>query len=364
MKGFLITVAALVVIAFALSVAVSLPRFDETLDPATAGDIAIAPVGEALTFARYRAADGSLRLLLVTQFRGGRVTGFDLRDDESVDNPDPITLFRSFGYDTIAQLVTVGAEPVTVDEAALELPFPTHAHNIGIGANYAEHGRESGAGEEPFVFPKFAQPTRYTSDVARLDSKLLDYEAELGLVVLDELTGPDPAPTAMGLVLANELTDRWALVRNMRPGTTMGTTGFADGKSRAGFAPIGPLLVIPRDLHAFYKTLELRLYVNGRLRQRDHAANMTWGPAEIISATFLRSTWPFHYRKEKIALMPGATLPAGTILFSGTPAGVIFRPLNLFNPWVYLRPGDEVVVSGDYLGTIRNRIVEADVPTR
>ena len=350
--SFVVTAAA-----FAVSVYVSQPLYDEALEPAAGDTVAIAPVSEALTFARYRASDGSLRLLLVTQFREGRVTGFDLHAEGAPQESDPLPLFKAFGYEAIAQLVAVGAEPVTVDAATLELPFSGHEHNIGIGANYREHARESNIAESPFVFPKFALPTPWSSDVARENALLLDYEAELGLVVLDDLALGSPAPARMGLVLANEMTDRWALVRNLRPGTAMGTTGFADGKSRAGFAPIGPLLVIPRDFESFYPSLELRLYVNGRLRQRDYAGNMMWRPVEILQQVFDRSQVPFYYRGGTVALLPPpGALPAGTIVFSGTPAGVVFKPLNLWNPWVYLRPGDEVVVSADFLGPIRNRI--------
>jgi 2-keto-4-pentenoate hydratase/2-oxohepta-3-ene-1,7-dioic acid hydratase in catechol pathway len=46
------------------------------------------------------------------------------------------------------------------------------------------------------------------------------------------------------------------------------------------------------------------------------------------------------------------------VIFSGSPAGVIFKPHNLWNPWVYLRPGDEVVIRADALGVIRNQIVD------
>ena len=46
------------------------------------------------------------------------------------------------------------------------------------------------------------------------------------------------------------------------------------------------------------------------------------------------------------------------MIFSGTLAGVIFKPHNLWNPRVYLRPGHEVVICADALGVIRNRIVD------
>lgn len=343
--------------ALGVSAFVSRPLFDDRLDRTTLEFVPVAPFEEALSFARYRAADGSLRLLLVTQFREGRVTGFDLEAEGGAAEPDPIALYRTFGYETLAELGRAGLAPATVDAASLELPFPAREHNIGIGANFREHAREAAVDEQPFVFPKLALPTPHRSDVAKLDATLLDYEAELGLVLLDDYAGGLAPPPRLGLVLANEVTDRWALVRNLDRDAAMGTTGFADGKSREGFAPIGPLLVIPRDFDAFWPRIELRLHLNGRLRQRDRAANMTWAPREILRQVFERVNLPFRHRGADIALLPpGNRLPAGSIVFSGTPAGVIFKPLNLWNPWVYLRPGDEVVVTGDFLGTIQNRV--------
>lgn len=356
MKALGAALAGVAAAALGASLVVSRPLFDERLDRMTLEFVSIAPLEEALSFARYRAADGSLRLLLVTQFRQGRVTGFDVEAEGGVAEPDPIALYRTFGYETLAELGRAGLAPATVDVASLELPFPAREHNIGIGANFREHAREASVDEQPFVFPKLALPTPHSSDIARLDATLLDYEAELGLVLLDDYAGGLAPLPRLGLVLANEVTDRWALVRNLDRDGTMGTTGFADGKSREGFAPIGPLLVIPRDFAAFYPRIELRLHLNGRLRQRDRAGNMTWAPPEILRQIFARVNLPYRYRDADVALLPGRRLPAGSIVFSGTPAGVIFKPLNLWNPWVYLRAGDEVVVTGDFLGTIRNRI--------
>ena len=357
LKKFFAAIVLLAAVVLGTSILVSRPLFDDRLDPASLDQVTIAPVQEALTFARYRGQDGVLRLLFVTAYSGGRVTGLDLHEEGATTAPDPIPLFRAVGYDALAEIATIGAEPVTVDAATLELPFEPQEHNIGVGANYREHAREAAVPETPFVFPKVALPTRASSEIEKLDARLLDYEAELGLVVLDHLAVGMPTPTRLGLVLTNEVTDRWALVRNFKPGAAMGTTGFADGKSRAGFAPIGPLLVIPRDFESFYPRIELRLYLGDRLRQRDRAASMTWRPSEILVQVFERASVPFYRGDQRITLLPpGDFIPAGTIIFSGTPAGVIFRPINLVNPWVYLQPGDEVVVAGDFLGSIRNRI--------
>jgi 2-keto-4-pentenoate hydratase/2-oxohepta-3-ene-1,7-dioic acid hydratase in catechol pathway len=347
---------SLVVGALLVSVYLSRPEFTETIDPATAAVASIAPADQALTFARYR-AHGAPRVLLVRSYQADSVVGVDLTAYLGRPDADPLQLFREFGYEAIAE--AVGGAPVTVETATLEVPFEGREANIGIGANYLEHARESQVDEQPFVFPKLAQPTSSSSTVARNRTLLLDYEAELGLVALDDIAGPDAAPGTMGLVLCNELTDRWTLVRNFTRNEPMGTTGFVEGKSREGFAVLGPLLVIPRDLESFYRNIQLRLYVNGRLRQRDWAANMAWGPREILAEVFRRKDWVFrNYERTVPLLSADGKIHAGTVIFSGTPAGVIFRPHNLWNPWVYLRPGDEVVIRADALGVIRNRIVD------
>jgi len=361
MKNKLIWIgSAAILLAFAalvLSIAVSRPQFEDRLDEATLGDTAIAPPQEALSFARYRDQD-RLRLLLVTRYTAGMVSGVDLGRRLGRDVADPLALFRELGYEALAQAAQDTAL-VTVPASALELPFDGHAQNIGIGANYLEHARESGIKEQPFIFAKLAQPTRHDSAVARAPSVLLDYEAELGLVALEDIAAPGTMPAHLGLVLCNELTDRWTLVRHIDSSGEMGTTGFVEGKSREGFAVLGSLLVIPNDLESFYRKIELRLHLNGRLRQREQAGSMVWSPQQILSEIFRRADWDFHYYDATVPLLgESRNIRAGTVIFSGTPSGVIFKRTNLWNPWVYLRPGDEVVIQGSALGTIRNRIVD------
>ncbi len=349
--------ALLCVAALAVSIVVSRSPFDETLEPATLDSIAIARPEQALTFARVR-VETQRRVLLVTRYRDGKIIGIDLNRRLKTAETDPVRLFRQLGYDALQDASASIADTVAVEATALDVPFDTHEQNIGVGLNYAEHARESQLDEPPFLFPKFARPTLSVSNLSRMNSVLLDYEAELGFVVLEDIAGADTGPPVLGLVLCNEVTDRWALVRNFKRGAPMGTTGFADGKSRDGFAPIGPLLVIPRNLEAFYRDVELRLYLNGRLRQKEKAVAMRWGPRDIVREIFRRPDG-YRYGTQNVSLLGrGAVIPAGTILFSGTPAGVIFKPLNLWNPLVYLRPGDEVVIHSDMFGVIRNRVVK------
>lgn len=351
------TLAASALALMAASLWISRPLFDEHLQPGALESVAIAPPEQALTFARYLEGQ-DLRVLLVTQYENGRVSGISPYRFFRLDDDDPVRLFDRLGYDALAEAAGSGAPRITVPSGDLLLPFDVTGHNIGIGTNYAEHARESRVPEQPFVFPKLVRPTVFNAIVPRADSLRLDYEAELGFVALTDLAAGFE-PQTMGLVLGNDFTDRWSLLRNLSFRAEMGTTGFVDGKSREGYAPIGNLLVIPRDLGRFYPQVNLRLYVNGRLRQHADAGRMSWGPQAVLDAVFARESWAFHRRDGTVALLPApGIIPRGTIIFSGTPAGVAFKPLNIWNPWAYLQPGDEVVMHSDGLGILKNRIVK------
>ncbi len=351
------TLAALLIVLVLASWWVSRPLHDESLDRDSLSSIAIAPPEQALTFARYR-KDGELRILLVTQYQNGMVTGIDANRRFRTQETDPVVLFGWLGYPALERAIRAGEPSLSIAATELELPFHAHAKNIAIGTNYPEHARESGVPEQPFVFPKLVQPTLSSSTVAKRDSRLLDYEAELGFVLLKDLV-KGKKPKTLGLVLANEFTDRWSLVRNLSRGSEMGTTGFVEGKSREGYAPVGNLLVIPKDLDAFYRGLELSLYVNGKLRQRAKSGEMVWGPQQIVDQIFEREGWTFHRYDSTVPLLSRAgVIERGTVIFSGTPAGVIFKPINLWNPSFYLKPGDEVIMRSDYLGILVNQIIE------
>jgi 2-keto-4-pentenoate hydratase/2-oxohepta-3-ene-1,7-dioic acid hydratase in catechol pathway len=187
-------------------------------------------------------------------------------------------------------------------------------------------------------------------------ARRLDYEVEVAFVPLRDLRGTTDPPKTLGLLLCNDFTDRWTLVRGMLGAGEMGTRGFADGKGQKGFLPVGALFVIPRDLERFYPTVEVSLYLNGRLRQRAKVEKMIWKPAEIVEQVFQRADWLFLFAGRKISLVPRGKIPARTLILSGTPEGVIFRPVNVWWPAPYLDAGDEVVSRATYLGVLRNTI--------
>lgn len=347
-----------VFVLVAYSSIISRPLFNDTLAPNALNYIDIADAQEALTFARYRKND-DLKILLVKNFQKGMVEGVNLNDYFKTNQIDPIGLFNTYGYSEILNAASSASHLTSVGAEEFGIPFDPRGQHIGIGANYSAHAKESKAGDEPFVFPKTVEATHFKSEINMRESARLDYEAELGFVALEDISPGAAFPEFMGLVLCNDFTDRWTLVRQLKMRAPMGTTGFPDGKGKNSFLPIGNLFVIPRDLEAFYPEIELNLYVNGRLRQKAKVGLMIWDPQEIIRQVFLRSEWDFYSDRGRIPLLPEiGNISAGTIILSGTPEGVIFRPLNIWNGSLYLAAKDDVVIRAEQMGILHNSVMD------
>jgi 2-keto-4-pentenoate hydratase/2-oxohepta-3-ene-1,7-dioic acid hydratase in catechol pathway len=351
-----IVIAAVVFVIYS-SIISRLP-FNEMLAPDALDSIEIADPHEALTFARYR-KKGRLKILLVHDYESGIVTGMNLNDYFKTDQDNPIDLFNTYGYSDILNAASSASDVTSISAAELEIPFEPTGPHIGIGANYVAHSEESNAGDDPFVFPKTVDASHFASEVSMYKSPRLDYEAELGFVAFKDISPNADFPEFVGLVLCNDFTDRWTLIRQLNLSKPMGCTGFPDAKGKSGFLPIGNLFVIPRDMEAFYPEIELTLYVNERLRQRAKAGLMIWNPQRIIRQIFLHSNREFLSDRGSIPLLPDTgNIAAGTIILSGTPAGVIFRPVNIWNGRLYLAEGDEVAIRSDRMGVLRNTIVD------
>lgn len=349
-KGTLRVLAVLVGIVL-LGVAASgwlvpRPLFDETLAGDPLAGVQIAAASSAVTLAR--AADDGTTLLVASADAAGvqaiELTGFS----------DPVAAFTGLGYDGLArQVETAGGDARRVSWNALGVPFlAAHPKHVAAGTNFAAHAEEVGLDDGPFLFPKLSRPTPWNAGVP--DRTRLDYEAELCALTLDAVS-PDE-PTRLGYVLCSDFTDRWTLLRDIDLDAPMGSTGFPDAKGGEGMLSVGPLLVIPKDADAFYRDVELRLYQNGRLRQAASAGRMIWSPAEILEHALAGCSTTYQTRRGNIDLTGCDGIPAGTLVLTGTPDGVLFHPLNVWRKGAYLQRGDEVVTTGTHLGMLRNRI--------
>lgn len=108
------------------------------------------------------------------------------------------------------------------------------------------------------------------------------------------------------------------------------------GKSLDGFLPMGPCIVTAEEF-PYPPRLSIQSRVNGELRQDSSTELMIFGIDHVVSE-----------------LSAGMTLKAGTIIATGTPAGVGMG----FDPPRFLKPGDVVECSIEGIGTLVNRVSE------
>ena len=329
---------------FAAAIYVSTPVFDEPLAEPPASAFDILPVDEALTLARTQ--DG--RLLLVTGADPDGVDAIDLQAALGTTAQSPLDLLRRYGYQALAAVAEDTAQPVAMAE--LGLPFDPAYPHIAAGTNFRAHAEEVGLDDGPFLFPKLSRATAWNASVPARTR--LDYEAELCAVTLDAYLPDSPVP--LGFVLCNDFTDRWTLLAEIDLDTQMGESGFPDAKGGAGMLPVGPLLVVPAEAAGFHERLEIGLAVNGELRQRDSAGLMIWSPQEIADNALESCETDFVSTGGNRKLTACDSIPEGTLLLTGTPAGVAFHFLNIWRPASYLRSGDQVLTYGQHLGVLLN----------
>jgi 2-keto-4-pentenoate hydratase/2-oxohepta-3-ene-1,7-dioic acid hydratase in catechol pathway len=215
-------------------------------------------------------------------------------------------------------------------------PCVTHPHKIiCVGLNYRKHADETNAPypEVPILFNKFDNTlTGHRSNIPIPKvTKQVDYEVELGIVIgkkAKDISEEQALDYVFGYCTGNDLSAR---------DLQMKTPQWLLGKTCDKFSPIGPY-VVTKDEIENPNNLALRTYVNGEIRQDSNTSDMIFSCAEIIS-----------YISQHMTLEPG------DIILTGTPEGVIFgqpKPQQ-----VYLKPGDEVTVEIEKLGSLTNVFV-------
>ncbi|MEO1007156.1 MAG: fumarylacetoacetate hydrolase family protein [Planctomycetota bacterium] len=231
---------------------------------------------------------------------------------------------------------------VAVEAAAGPLPI---RWIVAVGRNYADHAKEMSSGApveppaHPTVFAKSpASAILHGEDIvipyACLDEatggEQVDYEAELAVVVgrdAKDVAAGDALDHVLGYCCANDVSARWWQKH--------GAGGqFVRGKSFDTFCPLGPRLTPTGDAPD-PQSLAITCRLNGEVMQHAHTSDMIFPVAEVIAR-----------------LSQGATLPAGTVILTGTPSGVGAAR----TPPRFLRDGDVVEVEIEGLGTLRNGV--------
>ena len=250
------------------------------------------------------------------------LTGLTLRDDglERIRQVDPADL------------------PAIPQDIALASCVPMPTNFVGVGLNYVDHARETGAEppSEPMLFNK--APTSiagpYDDIVVPPGADKVDWECELGVVIgtrAYRVGQHEALDYVAGYCVINDVSER---------GYQFDSTGqFVKAKSLPTFGPAGPWLVT-RDEVPDPQALSVYLDVNGERMQNGSTADMIFSVVELVS-------YISHYMR----------LAPGDVIATGTPAGVGRGMV----PERYLQPGDDVMLGVSGLGEQRHQVVALEV---
>jgi 2-keto-4-pentenoate hydratase/2-oxohepta-3-ene-1,7-dioic acid hydratase in catechol pathway len=193
---------------------------------------------------------------------------------------------------------------------------------VCVGRNYLAHAQELGntVPPEPMLFLK--PPSALLAPGAPIvlppQSKQVEYEGEIGVVVLERVRRVTPEQAAgvrLGFTCVNDVTAR----------DLQKTDGqWSRAKGFDSFCPVGPRVVEGLD----WRSLEVTTRLNGTVRQQGRTAEMAYSIPVIIA--YISSVM---------------TLEPGDLIATGTPAGV--------GPLV---SGDLVEVEVSGVGTLSNPV--------
>ena len=205
---------------------------------------------------------------------------------------------------------------------------------IGIGLNYSDHAEETGmkAPVEPIIFMKAVSSISgpYDDVIIPKNSKKTDWEVELGIIIgkrAQYITQNESFDHIFGYCLVNDVSEREFQIE--RSGQ------WDKGKGCDTFGPIGPYIVTQDEI-SDVQNLNLTLKLNGKEMQRGNTKKMIFNVKYIVA-----------YLSQFMTLNPG------DIITTGTPPGVGMAK----NPQVFLKSGDEMILSIDNLGIQKQKVI-------
>ena len=214
-------------------------------------------------------------------------------------------------------------------------PIKTPAKIVAIGLNYIDHCHESGLAvpEKPVVFTKHTNTITGPNDDVCWRTEItteVDYEVELGVIIgkkTSRVSREDALEHVFGYSVVNDVS-----ARDLQLGGGAGQWDL--GKSLDTFCPWGPVIVT-RDEIPDPQNIDVRLRLNGEIRQESNTRNMIFSVANLVS-----------YLSQYMTLIPG------DLIATGTPPGVGMG----MDPKSYMTDGDICETEIDGIGTLRNKM--------
>ncbi len=205
-----------------------------------------------------------------------------------------------------------------------------------IGLNYRKHAEETGAAipQYPVLFIKASAALHHPDQPILIPthapSHKVDYECELAVVIgrrAKNVRAADALDYVLGYTCANDVSARdWQM--------EWGGGQFCRGKSFDTFCPLGPVLVTA-DAIPNPNALDIRTVLNGKTVQAANTSDMIFDVPTLIEF-----------------LSADCTLEPGCVILTGTPSGVGAAR----KPPLWMRPGDEVRIEIDGIGSLHNTV--------
>ena len=280
---------------------------------------------------------------LVTYLQNGKEAVGVLSVDGSVVRPLPFADMNTLIEAPREQLLAAAEaakDALPLSAVTLLAPIPRPRQDIiCLGMNYRDHLTEAAnydsafAKERPvtvYFSKRVSQAVAPEGFIERHPNltKRLDYENELAVILgktARDVKAADAADYIFGYTIVNDVSAREVQTAHKQ---------FYFGKSLDGFTPMGPCITTADEI-AFPPALTLTTLVNGEPRQSSNTSLLLNSIAEIIEE-----------------LSSGMTLLPGTIIATGTPAGVGMG----FETPKFLASGDVVACTIEGIGTLRNTV--------
>lgn len=227
---------------------------------------------------------------------------------------------------------------IPLGEVAFLPPLVDDRGVLFIGTNYRSpiHGGSSTtAPPRPRVFLKPREA--FSSPIDELEypavTSQLDYEVELAVFLGRPLGENDANPLAsvFGYSIGNDVAMRDLLFAS--PGDRSSGIDLFAGKVYPGTTGLGPCITTIDEFDDGPPDLEIRLSVNGDVRQHDRTSQMIWDVPTLLR--YLNEFKPLRF---------------ADVVFTGTPAGIGFEDGQ------YLVPGDVIEMNIEGLGTLTQTV--------
>lgn len=282
---------------------------------------------------------------LVTFLHDNKETVGILTEDGAAVRPLPFADMNALiqaSRETLLAAVKDAAVALPLSAVTLLAPIPRPRQDvICLGINYKAHAEEAArysseafTKERPIPIYFSKRVTEAVAPEGNIENhpglvERLDYEAELAVIIgktAKNVKAKDAADYIFGYTVLNDVSARVLQTAHKQ---------WYFGKSLDGFTPIGPCIVTADEFEAYPPQLGIRSFVNGEKRQDSNTGLQIFDIDHVIAE-----------------LSQGMTLKAGTIIATGTPAGVGMG----MEPPCFLKPGDEVRCEIEGIGTLTNTV--------